>query len=252
MKRYRSVFSLFVRSSFWKVLAILLLLPAVEFGIFYPMLQKEIKGFSQSVPGGFAPAEKLLTSSGIYWWFAGALILLSIVLWLPGCEFNEKTGYTLRRLSVTEKEVFVMQASCNAAAYLMLFLMQALTGFALCSIYTALAPERLVSNQTIFMAFYRSPFLHALVPLEESSLWVRNGFLILTLGCAGALFPYVQRRKQFPFSPVFLLIVTVLFFANRDTPIGNYMNTFSMIFVCSCLLANSFYTVCGKEEAEDE
>lgn len=247
MKKYTSVFALFVRSSIYKVVGVLLLMAAVEFGRFYWNLRAAVKHFETSGGTAFPNLEQLLYSSGIFWCFAAALVLISAALCLPGCEFNGKTGYTLKRLSITDREVVLTQAVYNLGVYLLLFFTQTVVCFGLCRLYTASAPTELISNQTVFLAFYRSPFLHSLLPMGEFALWVRNLFLVTALGWAAAVFHFIQRKKKFPVGLVIQIVLTILFFSSRNIHIGNHANILLMIVVSCAVLGEGIYSVYREE-----
>lgn len=65
----------------------------------------------------------------------------------------------------------------------------------------------------MFLAFYRSKFLHCLLPLAETGKWVRNILCILALGMGAAQ----EREKKRQLGQICQFIVTASWFV---TPIG--------------------------------
>ena len=132
---------------------------------------------------------------------------------------------------------------------LLLWMVQMATAFALCRWYLALAEPEFVSNQTVFLAFYRSKFLHGLLPLAESSAWVRNFFVVLGLGCASAYFPYLQRRGKFSVSVLLLLVISIIWFPRN---VGIAAGDFWVIFSSVAVIGWIVYKVFIKEGEQDE
>lgn len=61
----------------------------------------------------------------------------------------------------------------------------------------------IVVSQVIFLAFYRSDFLHSLFPMAEACNWVRNALLLLALGADAA--GRAGRKRQAAQVALFLL-----------------------------------------------
>lgn len=187
MKRHLSVFYLMVRSTFGGVMLLLAAMTALECAIFTALTLHGPK------EGAFAP-ELILKKSGAVWIFAAAALLLTLLLCRTGAERKTKTGCFLRRLRVSEQWVFFWQSVYNTLCYLLLWAWQSLTALLLCRIYLRLASADYITGQTVFLAWYRSDFLHALLPMEEGVLWAKNALLALALGIAAARYPMGQRR----------------------------------------------------------
>ena len=187
MKQHSSVFCLMVRSTFYKVLLLLGAATVVEAAVFILLM------LHGPTADGFGP-EQILQQGRIAWIFGAVMVLMTLLLCRTGMEKDAKTGYTLQRLSISERWVFFWQSSYNTLCYLLLLLWQILTVMLLCMLYARLAPPEYVTGQTVFLAFYRSAFLHALLPFEEGALWVKNALLVLSLGIASARYPMALRH----------------------------------------------------------
>lgn len=243
MKKHLSVFGLFARSSIYKVLGILGLMCIAEVGLFAFLFAGEL---SADPIGRF---EHYVGISHMDLCFAAAFLLITFVLCLPGTEFGAKVGYTIRRLSVSERAVFYHQAAFNAVAYILLWAVQVglLYGFGLW--YTASAPADTVNHHSVFLAFYRDDFMHTVLPLSEGMLWIRNFLLILSLGLASAEFPYIQRRKKYSAEIAVVAIYMLLFFV---TGIGITENIVIAIGLFVTVTAKALYDLYHKEDSYDQ
>ena len=247
MKKHISVFGLFARSSACSVLVILILLCAFEILSFHIQLQDALDTYGAT--GEMPPLERMFSYASTDVLFKGALVLVTLVLCLPGCSFKSRTGYTLCRLSVSERATFFHQAVYNVLIYLVLMATQLTVAYGLARYYIAMAPAECISNQTLVLAFYRSEFLHSLLPLEDVGLWVRNGLLLLSLGLAAAEFPYRQRRHKFSAVIVGLVLYTIGCF-NRS--IGSHGNTVLTVAIALTVLGAVIHTLVSKDEEVEE
>ena len=215
MRQHLSVFMLYVRSSLYKVLLLLIGMAAVECGLFMWTLNDAMS------------LESIWENSHILYVFIACALLITLLLCLIGCERGNRQGYTLRRLSVPESAVVLWQSLCNVGCYLLLWVAQIGIALGLCQWYVV--QTGVSSNQTIFLAFYRSNFLHNLLPLEETSLWVRNVLLLITFGMVTACFSFRQRRGKFA-AEIIALFWATLVWCSRD--LGNIVIDIFAIFCC--------------------
>lgn len=255
MKRYLSVFAMLARSSLGRVLFLLVLMAAGQCCSFYCRLRNELVLYETQDPvsgaGVFEPShlEDLIGFTTVWGFFGAAFLLVCIVLCLPGCGYGANCGYTLRRLRISERSVFVLQTVCNVMMLVLLWAAEVAVCLLLCRIYVTTVPASLVSHQTAALAFYRDPFLHALLPLADITVWIRNGIMILVLALTAASFPYKQRRGRFASDIVSYAILTVIFFVRA---IGDGFNTFITVFFGLILAAEAIYYVWFKNGEEDD
>lgn len=200
MKKYGSVFALFTRSTMYRLFILLFGMAAAEAALFWVAMQTP------------ASLEATFTQSRIPWACAIFFVLFAAVLARSGCDRGAKTGYTLRRLRIGHKSVFFCQSAYNAACYFIFWAVQTAIVFALFRYYTAAADASYVGSQSVLLAFYRDDFLHSLLPLEETSRYVRNGILAVCLGITTAYFPMRQRAEKTAFEPIALVCLTLPFF----------------------------------------
>ncbi|MBE5948926.1 MAG: hypothetical protein E7261_07855 [Lachnospiraceae bacterium] len=248
MKKYLSVFGLYARSSIYRALGVLLAMGVAEFGLFYYALDRALLVFEAGVGDGMAHFEELVTGSKIPWCFTVAFILITIFLCLPGTEFQSKTGYTLRRLSISERSVLLVQWMYNMAVYIILLAVQLFFCFALSHIYISQVSAEFIGNQTVFLTFYRSEFMHALLPLSEAGMWFRNAFLVIGLGFAAAEFSYNQRMKGYGIAIIVLGIFAIVSFRTEMGSIGGFFFT---IIVVAFYVGNAIYNLLRKEVVDE-
>ena len=98
MKRYLSVFEMITRSSFYKVLMVLLAMAVAQFGMFYLQLQESLEGTVSNL-------EALIDQSHYTIILGVAYLLITVLLVLHGCNLGSVQGYTLQRLKISEKKV---------------------------------------------------------------------------------------------------------------------------------------------------
>ncbi len=238
MKRHLSVFMLYARSAVWRLLALLTAMGLAQTLLFLLALRGSADGSLEAV----------LRASRIHYVFGAAFLLLTALVCLPGCNFGAKPGYTLRRLCVSERAAFLWQSICNVCCYLILWAAELLLALLLCRIYSARRAE-LITGQTLFLAFYRSDFLHSLLPFEDALFWVRNGLLSLSLGVAAARFPFAQRRGQRGMEILVLACCAVFFFCRE---VGAQLSCCGCIFICLCGLASALCRTLEQEEAHEK
>ena len=255
MRKYLSVFGLYARSSIYRVLGVLFIMGVAEAGLFLHKLQAALadyKNMQSADEFGRGPEmlhfEEILESCHMPLCFALAFIMVTIFLCLPGTEFQSKTGYTLRCLSVSERSVLLIQWAYNMAVYTILLSVQVLICLCLGLVYMQEAPAELIGNQTVFLAFYRSEFLHALLPLSEAGMWLRNAFLVQGLGFAAAEFPYNQRRKGYGVAIIVLGLFAIVSFKTEIGSIGSYFLTMAVV---ALYVGNALYNVFRKEVVDE-
>ncbi len=247
-----SVLALIARQSFGAVLLVLLITTVLRALAYQKTFSDALAAYNASPSLGFIDIESLFTSSGGTFAINVtriSLLLISFLLCRIFCERGSRCGYTLMRLRVTERGIFVCHAIYAAVIYLLFYAAELLLSYAVCLYYLQHAPAEYVGPQTLFLAFYRSNYLHSLLPLADIAVWVRNGFLYLALSLAAAEFPCRQRRRHFGGSILALCVCTLVFFIRE---IGDAFNSFAVIFCSLCCIASSIYFVFFKNHESDE
>lgn len=173
--------ALYIRSSFYKIL----LVPAgmiLAEGFLFWRLGREMAG--RQIP---VTPEKMIEGCFLKPVFLSALTLaFFILLWTERQRGGVKSSYTLLRLKLTWRQQFALRTGYNILCLALVFLAQAAFAAALCLRYGELLPEEFASPQLLFLTFYRSAFLHSLLPMAEAAIWVRNLLLLLAFGMEAA------------------------------------------------------------------
>lgn len=241
MNKHSSVLWLMIQSTFTKIVGLLAGMVAVEFVLFWQAvlhMKSSNYGLEQAISQGRIP-----------WVAAAGLILMTALLCLTGAERSGgRTGYTLQRLAISEKSVFVWQAVYNASCYLLLWAVQVVAAVGLGHLYMKIADPAMVTGQTIFLAFYRSEFLHSLLPMAEMTRWLRNIALLVGLGMSSAYFTYAQRRRRGNGELLSLLGLTLLFFSASVGSRGNDR----LLGLASLATIVMIWWAVYKKEAADE
>ncbi len=220
MRNYLSVFTLFVRRNLGKSLLFITAFSAAEALCFLhtlnsdKILQNEY--MSETGKNYLLGIEEILEADDILsLLLAIGFLGITVLLCLTGCDFSAKQGYTLRRLNIKEKNVVFCQSLYGATVYGIFFISQALLYYVFCLVFVNFAKgnpnafEGFLTNQTVFLAFYRSDILHSLMPLDDIVKHISNLFMIFTLGFSTASVSYFMRRKKL-FIETFILIPVIL------------------------------------------
>lgn len=241
MKKHLSVFMLMARCTIYKILGLFALMATIEASLFYAVLQHGFTDDNYSLEFAFA-------QSHIVWVFGLIFLLVTVLLCRTGYETSSKQGYTLMRLSISEKQVFLWQSIYNTICYLLLWMIQVIIVIALCYFYMSKADAAYVSNQTIFLAFYRNGFLHSLLPFDDIIFWVRNIILVSALGICSAHYPMAHRkgtRKQ----EIFTMVCISIGFFSR--PLADYLSCFIIITGALICIGVAIYRVLYEHKEVD-
>lgn len=223
MKRYLSVFEMITRSSIYKVLLILAVMVATESVCFY---------LSMLSPRGLG-IEDYIYQSQYSWIFKIAYVLITIAIVLPGMNIGSTQSYTLQRLRIKESRIFWLQAIYNIFAYILLWGVQLITILVNFLIFKKHLPEgAIISNQTLFLAFYRNDFMHTILPLEDGPGWWMIALAGVTTAFVAATFTKLQRKGKFGFELLFMVGAVLMYFPRA---LG-YDITFMVLAYCAIYL----------------
>lgn len=203
MKRWLSVLTPAARLSVWKVLLLSALAAGVQILLFLTIpldTQYDTHRVTFSL-------EEVVHQGNLSLAFSVGFVLVCAVLVLPGMERGAKTGYTLRRLAADERVVVLLWGGVNALLLFIFWGIQAAAALALSRYYLQIMPTEYINQQTLLMAFSRSPYLHALLPTWDWGLTIRNllGCAILGLSAAALPFHWRHGRKAWSTLPLAVL-----------------------------------------------
>ena len=242
-KKYLSVFALYAKSSLLKILGVILLTLTAE--VFFFLRATDNSLYMYSIDTLFEKSHTGLI-------FAIAFLLITVLLCIPTCQFTAQTGYTLKRLLISEKEVFFCQSAYNFLAYSVFLAFQVTVCFLFGLYYISVAPAEEVTNQTLFLAFYRNSFLHSIMPLSDVALWLRNLFLIVFLAFATSEFSYKNRRRKFSLMTLVAVAYPLFSFKREIGDIGHTVFTalFMLIVIAECISCIFFRNYEEEEETQ--
>ena len=181
------------RLTLWKALGLLLAAGGAEALLFF----RALEGWAGS---GAPTLEELLGQSRLSLVFALGLLALCALLVLPGVERGSRTGYTLRRLSLEERKITLLWGGLNALVVLLYWVGQLAVVLLLARRFLHTALPGTVTGQSLFLACYRSPYLHGLLPLEDWMVLARNLLGCAALGLSAAALPFHWRHGRRAFS----------------------------------------------------
>lgn len=199
MSAVLSVWALLAKSSFIKVLAVVFLLAAAETVLFYDTLRGD----------GIMSLEVQIEESGARYLFLAALGAVFFILVRTEKTLDTTGRYTMMRLRIAGEHLFAVKTAYNVLCLLVLFAAQTVLifwfayGHGRMPKMQSLEDGGIVVSQVIFMAFYRSDFLHSLFPMAEAGNWARNVLLLLALGTDAA--GRAGRKRQAAQVALFLL-----------------------------------------------
>ena len=203
MKKHFSVLMLICRSSIYPMLGLLAAVAAAQAGAFL---------LAAGMTQGVIPPELIVKNGRLSLLFAAGFLALCALLASFGLEGSARQRYTLRRLRVGERAVFAWQAAYNAACFLLYWATGALTAAGLTALYLKGCPADEVTTQSFFLTFFRSDYLHSLLPLQDWPRLVRNMSFAAALGLSTAYVPYGRARGGRGANAIALIsIVTVAF-----------------------------------------
>lgn len=205
MKKVFSVFGLLSRNTIYKIFTVFVVLGAVESVWFWKKMKEQLALQNQlelaGVGGG--SLEYLVNSSHLFGWYTLAFVLITVFLAFSTCNWGSVQGYTLKRLRVSEWEIFWIQSVYNFLCYVLLMGVQ--LGFLFVIGYFYRMQYADTTNQTMFLAFYRNAFMHSILPLEEWPRLLINLLMYGGMAVTAASVPYFQRNKKFGWEAIVVM-----------------------------------------------
>jgi hypothetical protein len=164
--------------------------------------------------------------------FGVAAVVLTAMVTATGWERKEKVSYTLKRLSVSERAIFLWNGLYNTLCFFLFWVAEVFIILALGLWYMKWVGE-ITGPQTLFLAFYRHKFFHDLLPLEDIMCWIRNGILWISLGFSSAGSTFIQRRDgKMGVVVIPMMGVAFMAFLQEESMFGSHL----LIVACSLFL----------------
>ncbi len=201
MKSTGALWSLYTRSIIYKLLAVLAVLAAAD-GAAFCLRAADAEYLAQAVPERFWQVGFVL-----------AVLVLTTLLVMPGWK-GGRSDYTLQRTGVSEQKQYALRAAFHSLCLFMLIAAQALVLVLLCVVFEKSHVNAFTGPQNIPLLFYRSSFLHALLPLADVSRLVRNAVMIAAYGVVTAAPETANLRGKDRVKKEGFIIAYAVFFAS--------------------------------------
>lgn len=246
MKKYISIFELFARNTIYKIVLVLVAMGIAQIAMFHKeMLEWSPTAYYDSdlLIIEHYTLEYMVDRSNSIIFMGIAFVLITVILCWNGCNIGSKSSYTLQRLQVTEKKIFIMQSIYNSLCYVLLLGAQIGIFFIQSSLYVAQAGH--VTNQTVFLAFYRNDFMHSVLPLEGTMRWVVSVLMVLGCGMSAAVFTYLQRRGKVAWS-LFMVVACAL--VGFEQGLGDQEAVLMASIICGIVFISAYVRKIQQEE----
>lgn len=259
MRRYAALFQLMVRSTIYKLLAVLAVMGAVQVGLFAFQAQK-IWSHAQVMADGvdvtayypYGIADVVNSANLQTVWFWGVIIFCEILVFMAG----RGSLYTLDRLGLSHRGRNLLYSLYHTMALVVLFAFQAAVAVGLCLLYSKMVDGSFVGPQTIFLAFYRVPLFHSVLPLEDWFRWLFNLVVLVCLGITTAEGGQMVRNGR---RPVAATVLAALTGAVSDLGLVGFSGVLGLVMVGMLLFVGGVIgpamfrrDSARKEEADDE
>lgn len=244
MKKYLSVFSVIARESIWRISLLWIASAALQTVSFYREMLSENVQSSKMVAKAFTSYEDNITVPVL---FALTMLLTGILLMKTGMDFRTRTGYTLRRLRITEKQVYLLQSVYNSLMLFILFLFEVALCFVLVNWGTSFIEPEYVTNQTVYLTFYSSEFLSDMFAGRDIINILRNLLMIISLGFNLSCFAYMWRRGRKHILGALLLVIWSFMFW-WCPGFGNFENAAISVASAGMLIAAAGIVRSGGKE----
>lgn len=222
MNRHLSLLAMWARTNLRRALVLLGLMSLFETVLFAVQITR--------LPG--AALEEILKGVPII--SAVTVQFLMFFLCYSGDE-EKGVGYALGRLSIREETAILWKGVCNAVYLLLFWAVQTVLAVLFAQWYAASLDPSSRTAQTVFLAFYRLPFLHGLLPLGERQGYVRNLLLVLGLGLESGAAAYRWRRGgRFPLAFA-MEVLALVFFAKGPGDLSESLWVGAAVFLGAAL-----------------
>ena len=205
MKKQISIWMLYAGSTVKKLLALLVLMAAAEAVLF----RRAANSLEQTGELWARGLDRVFAQSWIPLVFFVIFLLWTAVLLVKS---HADAACTLERLQLPGKNILAIHTCYNILSYLVLLAVQVLVLVGLFRWYGSTVPESIYGPQSIMLAFYRSEFLHSLLPLADWTRYLRTLGVTVGMGLAVAGASRGMRESQAWVVPVLILAAILFFF----------------------------------------
>ena len=248
MRKYISIFELFTRSTIYKILPVLVAMGTTQIFMFHKAMLEWFPADSyhldfQAIE--YYTLEYMMDRSKSEIFLGIAFVAITAILCWNGFDIGSKSSYTIQRLQVTEKKIFVMQSIYNSLCYLLLLGAQIGVFFIQGRLYAARAGH--LTNQSLFLAYYRNDFMHSVLPLEGTARWWINILIVLGCGIMTAMFTYLQRRGK---TAGALLVVVACVLFSFVQKLGEVLGFMIVVIIWLIVSFQVYWNMIQKKEGK--
>lgn len=204
MKKNLTVFILIVRNSFWRILLVLLTMCLIDGLMFFTDVDL-LHGWSISL-------EELLKDKPFLMGFMIALLWITNILTLFGSGRVNKEFYTLKRLQLSESQIWFLQAIHHALCYLLLLIAEIAFLLFLGRYYVTTSTYQVSGPISVLQGFSTNHLLYNLIPYHNLLRWFRNLVMVVGLGITSATEPVANRRGISTYLNGPQLLLTIIVF----------------------------------------
>lgn len=183
MKKRLSVFLMFNARSIKKLLLTIAAMVAVNVILYVTMSPMSADKFPGNAERGLRLA------------FTAVLLLFLPFSSMSSARRGTHTEYVLKRLRISEKEVFFLKWASVSLNILILIFAELLSWYAI-ALYNSSRAGYLNGAQSITVQLVESSFIGSLLPFGDVSVAVRNIILVLMLGSNGAFMEISQMYRK--------------------------------------------------------
>lgn len=240
MRACRSYLSLMARSTLYKELALFVVMAVVELALFIPNLEKqfsEVVGIGENGEEIYSmyslPVDEIAENTHLQWVWIAALVLLSLILILTAGQWRD---YTLDRLGISRRQGNLLYGLYGTLSFLLLWAFQAALVLVMCLLYRQNLPAEKVTEQTVLLSIYRTPFFFSMLPLDGWARWVTNACMMAALGLCAASGARLRRLGRAPAASISLILV-LFWFGYGETGVSNLDGDAGFFAVAFCFAA---------------
>ena len=125
--------------------------------------------------------------------FSAAFVCCALSCLLLGGKKSE-FGYSLQRLRISEQGVYAWDCAINSVLFILLWLSEAVIVYFLARGFAGSA-EYNMGPQYLIIRFYGNDFLHALIPMKETLILLRNFIFMISAGMVCAYVSLASRYR---------------------------------------------------------
>ncbi|MBR5667293.1 MAG: hypothetical protein IKW95_06370 [Lachnospiraceae bacterium] len=248
MKKHLSVIKLLIRRKFRIVLCLLILMPPVSIGVF--------RRFSKLDAGVNEEWDHLINAGpyfGIVFYVAFIIMLLSFAL---GFLRQEHNAYTLARLRISERTVFLYDFLLSTVSLLMLWQEEVIMIF----IFNRIDHKKFGAGTEMVLRIVerQDTFFQTVIPIGNPLAWLEIVFVIASCGFGASICAFVGRERVASKGIPLLIVLPILVATIWYIPLTKWptwiriRGLLAIPVTCYLIWKSMFWFHNGRARTEDE